>query len=543
MDMKQTVICLAMALIASLFCPTHLHAERIAPIHLLNGSGGENTVVSYSRSNSPAPYFTVYDYGHEILRIQNQGSHIPPTVLGAVRLTIDPAAKEIFSAKIDIPLIAIVPAGTALEVVQPNATGSGWAITGKTAIVEEDSKAAIFTAKKSGVYALYNPEWDRYMAESQESSATVLSSQKTRAESDFGLFLQNSAAEDKIPLVLVHGDNSYKQDQARWGDFLDWVEDNASFDEAHEIWVFVHDTTKLIGFDGNTGNAKALGDAIVTQFSVDRPILLLAHSRGGLVSRSYMRGYGDGSQGGRVLGLVTLATPHHGSPAAVPEWGLETVKGEFRDVELAKILYDDSPNAVVDVSDMGTMGLAWDNFDGPEHGIDYRSFTLESNLGNNHLLSVMDANRPDPQLEEGQSDPTVYLPDRVTGTLEEMNRDLRYAGKIIAYGGYDTELGLEEDLFLNLTNVSLGDHAGLMLATQIIANMRSKNVTNKTEYHYMANDGMVPLQSALFLKKDSAAEPITEVKEDTDLGFIDTYEIALKDFRSRLQFRKVCTLP
>jgi len=54
---------------------------------------------------------------------------------------------------------------------------------------------------------------------------------------------------------------------------------------------------------------------------------------------------------------------------------------------------------------------------------------------------------------------------------------------------------------------------------------------------------MVPLQSALFLKKESAAEPITIVNEDTDLGFIDTYEIDLKDFRSRLQFRKAVLCP
>lgn len=540
-DMRQTVLCLAGALIVSLLLATHLHAGRIAPIHLVRVSG-EAPANPWGNSDLSSHPYTVSDYGKDIAGLHDKAAHIPPTVLGAVRLSLSPTAVQIVSREVAIPLISFTLPGTVLEVVRPNATGSAWATTGKTATVGGDGKTAIFTAEKPGVYALYNPDWDRYLTESGRAASELLSSSSLR-QAEFGLFLENRPSTGKIPLILVHGDNSYKQEQARWGDFLDWVADNANFNENYEIWLFIHDTTKVIGYSGTTGNAKELGDAIAAQFGAERPILLLAHSRGGLVSRSYMNGFGDGGQGGRVLGLVTLGTPHHGSPAAVPEWGLDTIKGEFRDTDLAKVLYDDSPDAVVDVSDMGTMGLAWDNFDGPEHGIDYRSFTLESNLGNTHLLSVMDANLAAPQLEQGQTDPFIYLPDRSSGTLEEMNRDVRFAGKTIAYGGYDTELGLEEDIFLNLTSFSLSDHAGLTLATQILANMRSRNVTERTRYHFMANDGMVPLQSALFLKKESAAEPITDVYEDTDLGFLDTYEIHLKDIRPRLQFRKAVLCP
>jgi len=542
MEPKQKAIGLTGILIVSFLSVTHLHAGRIAPIHLIHqcAETAEDVSVVPDLANDQ---FTLSDYGDCIARLQEKASYAPPTVIGAVRLSLDPAARENGYAEVAIPLISGVQPGTILEVVRPNATGSAWSIMGKKAVVEEDGKAALFITEESGVYALYNPEWDSYLAESRKSVSTRQPPVSRLNQGQFGLFLENTASIDKIPLILVHGDNSYKQEQARWGDFLDWVNDNADFNESYEIWLFVHDTTKLIGYNGDTGNAKELGDAMVAQFGVERPILLLAHSRGGLVSRSYMNGYAGGSQGERVLGLVTLGTPHHGSPAAVPEWGLKTVKGEFRDTDLAKILYDDSPDAVVDTSDIGTMGLAWDNFDGPEHGVDFRSFRLESNLGNDHLLSIMDANLSDPQLEQGQSDPTVYLPDRAAGTLEQMNRDLKYAGKIIAYGGYDTELGLEEDLFFNLTSFSLSDHAGLAVATQILANMQSKNVTQKNSYHFFANDGMVPLQSALFLQKASAAEPITDLTEDTDLGFIETVEIHLKDIRPRLQFRKSVLCP
>ena len=55
----------------------------------------------------------------------------------------------------------------------------------------------------------------------------------------------------------------------------------------------------------------------------DVPIVIVAHSMGGLVSRAFMQyatyqnGNFSGQPGGnRVIRLITLATPHHGSIAA-----------------------------------------------------------------------------------------------------------------------------------------------------------------------------------------------------------------------------------
>ncbi len=320
---------------------------------------------------------------------------------------------------------------------------------------------------------------------------------------------------------------------------MDWVSENSDFDNNYEIWRFHHDTREVIGFDGKSGNAKELGDAIIRQFGTDTPILLLAHSRGGLVSRAYMCKHGDGSEGDRVLGLVTLATPHHGSPGAVPDWGLHTVEGKFKDTSLANIFYGYDDGAVVNVTDFGTMELAWDNFDGPENGILYAEFSLESHLGDEHVLSVMDTNLENPSLGESETDKTIYIPDRSFGTLEELNRDERYLGKIIAYAGYDTDLGGWEGT-VNWLSFSFTDHVGLEIATHVMADMVSKG---DAQYYFVANDGMVPLQSALFLKKDAANEPMYETEKDNNWFAPDSYEVRLKDFSARMNFRKAVLCP
>lgn len=358
----------------------------------------------------------------------------------------------------------------------------------------------------------------------------------------WGLIQETASGAEKIPLILVHGDNSFNEKEDRWGFFLDWIDDHPEFTDRYEIWRFHHDTRKLIGYDGRTGNALELGDAITAQFGPDRPILILAHSRGGLVSRSYMNRYGDGEEGDRVLGLITLATPHHGSPGAVPDWGLLSVKGKFQDTELADVLYDYSADAVVNVASQGTMGLAWDNFDGPEYGMGYTVYDISSPLGNNHYLSIMDANVEFPVLEPGQEDPTQYLPDRAYGTLEGLNADERYYGRIIAYGGYITDLGLGGQDPFNWLDLSFGSHAGLEMSVHLMANIPSRSDDGEV-YHYAANDGMVPLQSAFLLKKDSANEPPYNLEEDTDFFVVDTLEVEIKDLSPRLSVRKSVLCP
>jgi hypothetical protein len=510
---------------------------------------------------------TIQDYTALINEINIKNLKIPPSILGAVRVIFD---QKNISLWVCIPLIEVVQPGTELEILKPNFTGSGWAVTGITAEVCEDGFCARFKINSTGSYAVYNPQRTAYHqnktditksipsgfgdqtdyswaahSEKRTSSQTIDSNRPSFQSSEaWGLHSENSPSPEKIPLILVHGDNSYKENKDRWDNFLNWVSGHSDFDEKYEIWRFHHDTRELIGFDGKSGNAAELGDAINEKFGPDRPILLLVHSRGGLVARSFMSRYGDAHQGDRVLGLVTLATPHHGSPGAIPDWGLETIDGKFRDTDLASVLYGATGDAVVNVADIGTMGLAWDNFDGPDNGIKYKTFSIDSDLGKDHVLSEMDTNLKNPDAVALATDSTVYIPDRSFGTLEELNTDHRYFHKIIAYGGYDQDLGLGGSDAFNWLNFSFADHAGLEMATHVMADISSKTPDgNSTVLNYIANDGMVPLQSAFLLKKDTDNEPMYTVNKEDKWYIPKSYAVILKDFQNRMNFRKAVICP
>ncbi len=518
-------------------------------------------------NNNISVEVTVQDYTALVNEINMKDLKVPPSILGAARITFD--QKNII-LWVCIPLIEFVQPGTDLEILKPNLTGSAWASTELTANVCEDGFSAKFKTDHPGSYAVFNPRRKEYHqnktnisnsipsesgnqadknwaahSERRTSNETIDSGRPSLQSSEaWGLHPENSPSPEKIPLILVHGDNSYKEKKDRWDNFLNWVSEHSDFDKKYEIWRFHHDTRKLIGFDGQSGNAAELGDAIIDQFGLDRPILLLVHSRGGLVTRSYMSKYGNGSQGDRVLGLVTLATPHHGSPGAVPDWGLETIDGKFRDTDLASILYGATGDAVVNVSDIGTMGLAWDNFDGPDNGIQYKAFSIDSDLGKDHVLSEMDTNLKNPDAAALATDSTVYIPDRTFGTLEELNTDQLYFHKIIAYGGYDQDLGLGGSDPFNWLNFSFADHAGLEMATHVMADISSKTPDgNSTVLNYVANDGMVPLQSAFLLKKDTDNEPMYNVSEEDEWYTPESYAVILKDFRDRMNFRKAVLCP
>jgi triacylglycerol lipase len=67
-------------------------------------------------------------------------------------------------------------------------------------------------------------------------------------------------------------------------------------------------------FDGLDHLAVVLGeriDALLAEARAEK-VILATHSMGGLVSRAYLKRYGET----RVAGLVTLAAPHHGTHAA-----------------------------------------------------------------------------------------------------------------------------------------------------------------------------------------------------------------------------------
>ncbi len=108
----------------------------------------------------------------------------------------------------------------------------------------------------------------------------------------------------------------------------------------------------------------------------DGPFIIISHSMGGLVARSYMNqhthNYGvfSGRRGGeRVSELITLATPHHGSPGALEESRDDLATSFFwrEALEEASELFwrsnGDADSDPVAFDEPNREDLLWDNFD------------------------------------------------------------------------------------------------------------------------------------------------------------------------------------
>lgn len=125
----------------------------------------------------------------------------------------------------------------------------------------------------------------------------------------------------RTPLILVHGIqfpvvNSYS---ATWDKFLERFYNDEELSKSYKPYTFSYETLNICKANNFTitdvGNE--LGNQITSYFN-GKPVVILAHSMGGLVARSFMEEYSTQGQKGEtvVLRLITLGTPHHGTPVA-----------------------------------------------------------------------------------------------------------------------------------------------------------------------------------------------------------------------------------
>jgi pimeloyl-ACP methyl ester carboxylesterase len=107
-------------------------------------------------------------------------------------------------------------------------------------------------------------------------------------------------------IILVHGMND---NAGTWKEMLNYFDDHG-IDETNNVWVFEYKWWRHIDINGNEMAAYVLGAQIENKVTKD-PIII-AHSMGGLVSRSYVANteHVDTTNFHR---LVTLSTPHLGS--------------------------------------------------------------------------------------------------------------------------------------------------------------------------------------------------------------------------------------
>lgn len=178
--------------------------------------------------------------------------------------------------------------------------------------------------------------------------AAALAPELAPARFNDGTEVDSSAVGSRLPVLLVHGLGGSNEG---WESFLRAYERHPAWRSAFKPYTFRYSTgADEVNADPAAPRsipavAAALRDAM--QAFYDRPaaaphfgfggkrVIVLAHSMGGLVARSMMQehAFRDGQRGGeKVLRLVTLGTPHHGSPLmdAGLALGLNTI-GELSD--------------------------------------------------------------------------------------------------------------------------------------------------------------------------------------------------------------------
>jgi len=207
-------------------------------------------------------------------------------------------------------------------------------------------------ARRGGFIRRLLPRWRAGLCFAALMAASTLAAALTPvlspARFNDGTDVDAAVLGTRLPLLLVHGLGGSNEG---WEGFLRAYERNATWRGAFKPYTFRYGTsTDEVNADpaaprSITAVGAALRDAL--QAMLDRPaavpysgfggkhILVIAHSMGGLVARSMMQEhtFRDGRRGGdKVLRLITLGTPHHGSPLmdAALVLGINTI-GELAD--------------------------------------------------------------------------------------------------------------------------------------------------------------------------------------------------------------------
>jgi len=307
----------------------------------------------------------------------------------------------------------------------------------------------------------------------------------------------------RTPLILVHGhgqtedrnDNNVLDDyealdtDGGWTAVLNYY-NGSSLKDNYKIYRF-HYLSDINGgsvSEIGRGLRKRLDEAINKGDMNDTQIVIVAHSMGGLVARSYMQESGGSS---RVKKLITLATPHHGTPGA-NDMGLDQLSknADNRDkswrrkfwlgptnnwtytVKEASWIYWLLLNPMLRYNEPNRQDVLWDNFDGG-------------------MKNTKDINK--------------WLKDT-------LNADTSLDDLLITYYGYlDSNSSAYKDIVENIYSYlppngpavilneaiaaeASGDEHRQLLCASVLLNYGLYKDGNP----YASNDGMVPLQSARF---------------------------------------------
>lgn len=273
---------------------------------------------------------------------------------------------------------------------------------------------------------------------------------------------------NRIAVVLLHGSGSDKR-QASLNYWYWWCKkfNEPAYMDKYKVYRYVYDSSKYIK---GAGEKFAQFINNYSEFR-NRHILIIAHSMGGLVARYALNICEDLRN--KTKKLITLGTPHFGSPGANPTWvytSMDKNGGPLKPmlVAMERFFFHGTE---------GDFDLAWhkpgeiplDAFD----AIDL--FTALALYDDDLLLNSME-------------DPFTGCNILASGIADE---------KIVAFGGYFSGsiikgLGMADTTPEDIKDEIYEDHRKLFLAQPLMFTMKKRDSSLIGD-----NDGLVPLESAL----------------------------------------------
>jgi probable HAF family extracellular repeat protein len=160
-------------------------------------------------------------------------------------------------------------------------------------------------------------------ASAQTQLACVLPASSCLDEVDSSVSLTN-----RTPLILIHGWNHdpfiKPAPPLDWSRFVSYFNSSSELKNTYKLYrvTYFSNSIDLIGLGHALRDLLDKANANDPQSFGNKKISIVAHSMGGLIAKYYMRlqqqqGTFSGQPGGeRVLKLITLGTPYHGSPVA-----------------------------------------------------------------------------------------------------------------------------------------------------------------------------------------------------------------------------------
>jgi len=338
-------------------------------------------------------------------------------------------------------------------------------------------------------------------------------------------------SDEKIPLILIHGihgtkdsndnkkmDNHEEGDAASyWSSFANNFCSNSELKNKYKIYLFSYLSDIYSVWEIARSLRNNLDDFIRQGKIEDTQFVILAHSMGGLVARSYMQqhshtfgDFNDDRGGERVIKLITLATPHHGSPGANHTsrtklaFNADNRDKTYLPFWMNIIIINDEPDPNPD----NNWTFVWGKF----------------SLLYWHLLYGLSWDEPNRKdlLWDNFDNVMNKKANDINVWLKNLNVDITYDNKIIAYYGY---FGTNTTDYINLVNqiyryspnagpeVLVGKAAfakaqlelgmitedefqhEMLLYLSILLNY---GLYKNGEEPYKLNDGMVPFQSGRF---------------------------------------------